>query len=789
MIGFVTRLGKRNLVFCSILVAYCLFFFKDIIFGGHLLFGSDFFAFYLGLKQFLINQIQEHHSIPYWNPYIFGGIPFWGHFESTIFYPLDFLFWIVSPEVAYGYTMVIHIILAGLFIYMFAKACNIKTEGRLVAGSVFMCNGFIMATLFDGQMFRVQSYPWLPLIFCLLMRALKSEKPFFNVSLAGLIWGIQILSGSPQDAFYTFLAGALFIVFYFKKKDSAAFPDIKQKFSLICLFFLIGSGVAAVQLIPAFEFVKESVRSSLDSYHLLTLGSYPPEGIITAAMPHFFGNYTKCKFWVSGVPWSVPPYNLYVGILPIILLFFIPYKRSWRERIVPFALTLSIFALVLALGSHTPIFKIVYHLPGFDRIRAPAKIILLWVFAMSILAGKGMDHLIDRRGKSFHLPVGALMCLLTLFILLDLLFCHDRSIILKVFSLFIPPDAIPGKMIDASNIMYAEFHRFVLFGALSILLILLWLRGLINRTLTTLFLCGLLLFDLGYVNWGAVRHADKIYRLAKSTKKNLDKSLGKDKSIFRIGSDDLGMGPNSAMYMGYQTVSGYNPLFLHRYYEYVNQYKHYKKTVPEGWIVFSYGAYENRILMDLLNVKYEISHKERRYSLRKTYLPRAFIVPGAKIMRKEEILDYLIRPEFDPTLMVLLEIDDFQSEFTKHPPSTANIRSHVKTITYSPDQIVLETESGGPGYLFLSEIYYPGWKAFVDGRPARILRGNYIFRVIELPEGHHVVRFVFAPLSIRMGIGITLLTSFILLIFFTYALSKPKSIPCRRFKEKTSENE
>ncbi len=88
---------KQDVLALSVIGLFCLYLFRDIVFSGHLLIGDDFVTFYLGMKKFLYDEVRIHHEIPYWNPYIFGGMPFWAHFESTIFYPLGFLFYLVSP--------------------------------------------------------------------------------------------------------------------------------------------------------------------------------------------------------------------------------------------------------------------------------------------------------------------------------------------------------------------------------------------------------------------------------------------------------------------------------------------------------------------------------------------------------------------------------------------------------------------------------------------------------------------------------------------------------------------
>jgi hypothetical protein len=352
-------------------------------------------------------------------------------------------------------------------------------------------------------------------------------------------------------------------------------------------------------------------------------------------------------------------------------------------------------------------------------------------------------------------------------VVLDTWFHIDRSIALKFFSPFILDEAIPDRMVGASNIICSELHRLVLFSTLILVTILFMIRGALRPKLGAALLCALLLADVSYANRGAVQHTDNFYHWVAQIKHDFDMNLGKDHDIYRVGSYDLV--PNIEMYLGYQTVGGYNPLFLHRFYEYINQY--FKGLLPEAWVWFSYRSCEDSILMDLLNVKYEISYATREYAVRKTCLPRTFIVPDYKVLKKKEVLDYLIRSDFDPTHVVLLEEGVDLCDLAEHPSQESSKPGLAKIVSYRPDQIVVSTNSSTPGYLFLSEMFYPGWKAFVDDQPKRILRGNYLFRVVQLPEGQHVVRFVFDPLSIKIGIGITILTLFVIMGIMAYHLT------------------
>ena len=132
---------RKDVLPITFAIAFCLYLFKDIVIGGHGLVGDDFVAFYLGMKKFLHDEVMLHGRIPFWNPYLFGGMPFWAHFESTIFYPLGFLFWFLEPVRAYGLTMFMHLALAGIFMYVLARSLSIGRFGAFAAAAIFVCNG------------------------------------------------------------------------------------------------------------------------------------------------------------------------------------------------------------------------------------------------------------------------------------------------------------------------------------------------------------------------------------------------------------------------------------------------------------------------------------------------------------------------------------------------------------------------------------------------------------------------------------------------------------------------
>jgi hypothetical protein len=770
-----SHLDKRDLLSTMMLAGFCLFLFRDIIIGGHHLGGIDFVQFYLAMKKFLYEEIHLHHSIPFWNPYIFSGMPFWAHFESTIFYPLGFLFWVIPPNTAYDLTMFGHTALASLLMYFMARAFGIGRTGSFVAAAVYGCNGFLMAIIYLGQLSPVMSYIWLPAVLLFLHKAIAFRKPMLYGSIAGLLWGFQIMAGAPQDAFYTFLASSLFLVVHIRPSRKTT-GDFFMPILIACLLFVFGAGIAAIQIIPSFELIGQSVRASLDSYDMVTQGSFPPQGIITMALPHFFGDYARAGFWVENTPWSIPHQNLYVGVLPLLALLFVSYSRSEYKKLILFAGIVAATALLLAMGRHTPVYKLIYLLPGFDRFRAPSKIIVLWAFATGLLAGAGVDQILKRPAEGAPWRLWILTIATLCLLILDAAFHYRDSFVLDVFSPFILKEVTPDKMGYAIKVIQGEFHQFTLFVLTGFLITFLLRRKLLSFHAGGLCLCALLLLDLACVYSPTIK-PDNVYRTMESIKKGVDQTLGKDKSVYRVGSFMHHLGGNFEMYLGYQTVNGYTALFPSRVYEYCSRFS--ENRIPEGWETFFYGATKNPLLMDLLNVKYEISYDARNYAQRDTYLPRAFVVPECKTLRKEDVLEYMTKANFDPTKTVLFEDSTDRVSCSGDQAPKQDSSSTTQIISYRPDEMVLKVNSSAPGFLFLSEVFYPGWKAYIDDRPTKIQRGDYLFRVIPLPAGHHQIQMVFDPLTIKLGIGVSVFALLVILGTLVYFFRR-RRVPAKR---------
>ena len=141
----------------------------------------------------------------------------------------------------------------------------------------------------------------------------------------------------------------------------------------------------------------------------------------------------------------------------------------------------------------------------------------------------------------------------------------------------------------------------------------------------------------------------------------------------------------------------------------------------------------------------------------KTSLAHAFLVPQCKVLNSErEYKEILEKKEFNPEQMVLLDAEP--KTFSCGEKTEPKGKGSVKINSYQSNTIDISVNLPSRQFLFLSDSYYPGWKAYVDGREREILRANFLFRAINIEPGEHQVRFSYEPLSFKIGLTISLTT-------------------------------
>jgi hypothetical protein len=445
----------------------------------------------------------------------------------------------------------------------------------------------------------------------------------------------------------------------------------------------------------------------------------------------------------------------YLGIFPLILAgLAILLRRGQRTRTLA---VVAAGALLFALGGESILHGWAYLLlPGFSQVRAPARMVFVLSFALAALAALGLDRLLsplERRARAQFR--GAWRGLLWL--------AGGAAILGGAWAylvVYMAQDKDPVLFwrvsAAASGVILA-----LAFLAASVAWLGARYAGRLPRRALAWLAVGLVFFDLA--SMGA--YTDLGFE-PPTTGFDHPQAVGflqADPGFFRIDSrTDVAQTwqPSLAQLAGFYDVGGVdNPLVV--------------ADVARYWE--GTGGRSTR-LYDFLGARYIIGGKDvtldwAKFSLaydgdptvnvyrNETALPRAFAVHSATAAASHQDAWALVQaPGFDPATNVVLEGGQ---PMVSAPSASA---ATVKVKRYASNSLALEVDTPASGYLVLSDPYYPGWRARVDGQATTILRANYAFRAIPVPAGAHQVTMHYRPASFLIGLGITVLTVILLIL-------------------------
>jgi Bacterial membrane protein YfhO len=187
-------------------------------------------------------------------------------------------------------------------------------------------------------------------------------------------------------------------------------------------------------------------------------------------------------------------------------------------------------------------------------------------------------------------------------------------------------------------------------------------------------------------------------------------------------------------------------------------------TLPEGSNAFDWAGWGDlRLETERGPEKFSLVYDgEVKVYRNNEVLPRAFVVNRAEVLTdKDAILERLSQPNFDASKSVILE------ESVRDGPAALNDAPATAPVTldrYEPNYIRMHSTLEQPGWLVLTDTYYPGWKVRIDGKQGRILPADYMFRAVALNPGAHVIEFIYRPTSFLLGVVIGILTILFLLV-------------------------
>ncbi len=780
-----TSLRTKNFIAIGILILLTIAYFWKFFFLGFLPMGGDIATYtyppwyhhyhaktksqnpllsdpvflHYPLRKLACERLKEG-KITLWNPYIFCGSPLFSS-NSVSFCPLNLFFIFFDPLTAYSLILILQMLLSGVCMYIFLRgSLRLCPFAALIGGIIYEFSGFSIVWLEMG----ILSGFLLPLILFLMDRAIIKRSMFYT-GLAGIVLGIQLLSAFLQIGLFVLLATTAYSLFrIFLNRDIKAVR-------YAALVFVFGIGLAAVQLIPSYELIKHSHRQSIEDYRMLC--PLPWQNLITFLVPDYYGNPVDYNYKsIRGEFRSIfEKYNLklppphpgrgimqdnynelcgYIGILPLILAFLIIFLK--RDKNAIFFASFTLISLLLVLGS--PLYYLLFvGVPGCNRLII-SRLIFLYTFGAAISAAIGSNYLAVSlsnmdNSKKIKLYSGGIILLFGIIIATSL-YLGNKYVAADYFQYLNPSFLTPLLLLLISAIILLNIVR---------------LRGFIIKTAILLIVVfDLFLFSLKY-NPFVPRH--EMY--PPTPELTLLQNI-KEKS--RIAAFEHIFPPSINIAYGLETSEGYDAMFPKRYDEFMNLVDPYSS----GWENVKEVNYTaNRKLLCLLNTRYILAPKKinapdlklifngdvKIYKDLKA-LPRAFIVPQAKVIKeKKAIFKELCSDRFKPEEYVILEEmpDSTHTKTQRRRGTENNAQCSSAVITgYTPENVSIKAtvapHSGG--FLILSDTYYPGWHVFVDDKRSNILCADYILRAVYLTQGEHLVEFRYSPFSFRLGSAISI---------------------------------
>jgi hypothetical protein len=646
------------------------------------------------------------------------------------------------PLFALELEAIVHFWLAGIFTYLLMRRMTGQRDAALLSALVFTFGGYL--TGYPSQQLAVlETDVWLPLILYLCdvalvdrvggLPALRDGSRRIPLLLAGTAWGIALLAGHPQSAMlvgYTFTFYLAFIALAYSRyrgSNRALWRDRLRVAAAWAFVMIAGLGLAAVAWLPAWEYMRLSVRAA--GVYDKMAGGFPLYDVLQMILPGSVSYYSP----------------LYVGILPLLFAIWGALSAHTHRRETVFWGVMALGALLLSFGGETFLYIPFYlFVPGFGIFRGQERLAFVFSWALVVLAGYGFAQYTrcGEREQASRAWFAAMMRWLLM------------GGIALVFMFFIGhnatgwQDAHPFRGLLAKSVWLV-----ILLGLGSGLLYLYTASRPSCVVLGEIGLGALVALDLFTANWQINVHpAPPEAQTATPTVVEAIRADAQPGTVFRV-YNEYRLYENYGVPFEMEDTWGASPLRLTRYDA-------------------LYRTLRMERVWQLLNVHYVITWRQELYAPSQiiyqetagkdtTYVhrlesptPRAWLVYHVEEVPDEETLARLDDRALDPMQVALLPPG---SAPALHPPADGQL-GEVSIYARTPESITLDVRTPVDGLLVVSEIYYPGWQAYLDGEPVDILPVDYILRGVVVPAGQHRVEMVFRPLSFMAGAAISVLT-------------------------------
>lgn len=695
----------------------------------------------------IASQILRQGSIPLWNPYNAAGTPLFAIMHPGYLTPFGIFFLIITPAAAWTLYVMMQPVVLGLATYWYAKKLRLSAYALVFASTVVVLSGFTVVRLEYGEFLYVLA--GLPLLLGIVEELTGAYKRRMVLAVPWAVMGIM-LSGQPHMIIYTL---GIFALYTFVRLP---FIDALR----VGGFAILGIGLSGVQLLPGLELYMQSTIDRTTSAFIFERFLLPVTHLITVIIPNYFGNQATYNYFG---PHDYTETVAYVGFLPV--FFAVLANRYIRTPVVTFFSAVVVVSVLMTVDWFGTRFFFSLPIPVLSS-DVPSRVFVLTTFAITILAAVGIsawETLPWKKKRSWLFWSGLVLGTILL----------GTGIVYRLH-IACPPELSGCRMVSLRTTLievigFAAFITSGLFGFR--------MKGNLRAMILSVPLVIVLV--LGTYNARKFLPFSPVSRVFPDTPvlSAVMNSAGYNRFF---GFDGADFRTNLTAYYRLYSLQYFDPLHVRRYAEIVSfvntgdRKKDIRRSdiniISDATVSAQLSARRERML-DMTGTTVLIRRKSDRLipgvpvmwedgtwqiTKRPTALPRAYL-----------ITDVRTQPDPDMLLAQLFSggTDIGKTAFVETPVSGvdigANTTGSVAIDSYEANVVTMSVTSESDALLVLSDAYYPGWRASVDGGEAIIYRTNFTFRGIAVPKGAHQVRFYYDPDSIKLGIAISVISVFL----------------------------
>lgn len=738
-----------------------------------------------------------------WTNAIFGGMPTYQispTYDSTnVVRGVENVYKLFLPD----YVYMVFIMLLGFYILM--RAFDFSVYLSVLGAIVWAFSSYFFIIIGAGHIWKFVTLAYIPPTIAGIVLAYRKKYLIGGVLTAFFI-ALQILSNHVQMTYY-FLFVILFMViaYFVEAYKNKELPHFFKASGVLVIAALVGVSVNISNLYHTYKYSKDTMRGKSElvkqnsanqtnsglerdyivqwsygigeTFSLLVPdvkgGASVPlannESAMKKADPTYAQLYAQIgQYWGEQPGTSGPVYvGAFVLTLFILGLFIVKTPVKWA------LLAATVLSILLSWGKNFMGFTDFFldYIPMYSKLRAVSSILVIAEFTIPLLAILALKEIVEKPEilkqnlKQFYISLGLTGGIALLFALAPTLFfpSYISSGEMQALQNGIPAEQLSPIVANLTQIRQSIFTsdawRSVIIILIGAALILAYNAGKLKANLMVLALTVLCLGDMWSVDKRYLKDSDFVepeQRMVSVQKTQTDEYILRDKSLdYRVLNFAVSTFNDNNTSYWHKSVGGYHPAKLRRYQEMIDHHISKEMAYLQHQIPAVQGDMtkinpDSISVINMLNTKYFIfpTGNSQTAPLQNPYAyGNAWFVENVKyVQNANEEIDALNTTV--PTKAAVVS-NDFKQVFNGVQTVFKDSLSTVKLTSYAPNALTYETSSSKDGVVVFSEIYYPGWQAYLDGQAVDHGRADYILRAMKVPAGKHKVEFKFDPQSIH----------------------------------------